>query len=143
MIKTYQLYTKYKIKKILLLFSCVIILTCVSCSNIPRGEIKGIEHLDCSPSVKFISRKVTCEQRELGDWVKCTSEGIVTNIGTGIAYNVVIWIEYGKEYQGVRSSAFKSLGDINPGENKEYSHEFDSYEWIETYDITIKCKEYS
>ena len=86
-----------------------------ACSSGGKISLTGNEHLMCSPDIQFVNHNVTCEKQAQGGWpYECQVNGSIVNNGTGYASGVVVWMEFGQTFNGVRSSTFNPVGDLRP-----------------------------
>jgi len=65
--------------------------------------------------------------------------GRIENNGANRASSVVVVVEFGQTLNGVRSSTYNLLGDLDPGDKTEFNNGFFYYEPLTEYDIRIEC----
>lgn len=122
------------------LLTVFLLLTITGCST----SIAGNEHLDCSPEVHFINHSMICTKQPPGDWpYQCVVKGNIENKGAGRASAVLVWVEFGRQLNGVRNSTFNPIGDLDPGEKADFNNEIPAYELPSQYDIKITCTNYA
>jgi hypothetical protein len=121
-----------------------LILIALTACSLGSTDIPGTEHLECSPQVHSIQHSMICTKQSPGDWpYKCVVSGSIENKGSGRASGVLVWVEFGRELNGVRNSTFNPIGDLNPGEKADFNNEIPAYELPSQYDIKIKCSTYT
>lgn len=109
-----------------------------ACSAIGKTTLQGNELSACSPDLHFMNHSVICENAEQG-WVGCQVNGSLENKGTAPVTNVLVTVEFGKVLNGMRSSTFNVIGDLNPGEKADFKNSFSYYLHLTDYDIKIDC----
>lgn len=115
-----------------------------NCSTVRPFEMTGTEHMSCSPELRIADMNVDCMQNTAqGSFsYNCKINGVIENIGAGIADNVFVKLEYGGTLRGIRSSTYNLLGNIPPDTSAVFETEFNHYEDPISYDIWVECNEY-
>jgi hypothetical protein len=86
---------------------------------------------------------VTCERESLGAQISnCSLSGAIENTGSGEAIQVIVWAEYGKAFQGARTTTFNPLGDVAVGATAEFENDGILVVNPDQYDIRIECAGY-
>lgn len=114
-------------------------LVIAACSSTRKITLQGNEFSSCSSDIHLTAHTVVCEQERRGNWVSCVMSGGIENNGTVRAPNVIVMIEFGRVLNGMRSSTFNLLGDLDPGEKNEFKNNFSYYEPLTEYDIKVEC----
>jgi photosystem II stability/assembly factor-like uncharacterized protein len=118
----------------------IVLSAAAACSSAGKTSLVGIEHLECSPEIRFIDHSVVCARQRHGGWpYECEIHGSIENSGSDTASGVSVWVEYGHELQGVRSMNWMVVGDLAPGEKADFADGFGFYESLAEYDIRIEC----
>ena len=100
------------------IFLCIVsLLTLTACASVGTHEITGTEHLPCAPEVHFIEHQMVCTKGTPGGWeYSCEVTGVVENSGQGDAIDVMVQVDFGREFAGMRSGMFNSM----PGYRSRY-----------------------
>lgn len=135
----YDIYKRRALACILMAMSAF-----TACSLTGPHNIPGNEHLSCTPELRFIEYHMTCAEDTITDWpYRCEVTGVIENAGSGEAVDVLVRVVYGKEFNGVRSGMFISVGDLSPGVKAEFKYGTEYYEFPPQYDISAECRGYN
>lgn len=121
------------------ILSFVIAVIVTACSYTDKTTLQGNEILACSPGIQFLNHNVICEKERRDNWVTCLMNGSIENNGTSRITNVIVTVEFGRELMGVRNSTFNFLGDFDPGEQANFSSNFQYFEPLSEYNIKVDC----
>ncbi len=103
--------------------SMVFILMFLSTACSSSTAISGFEHLSCSSDVRLNEHNVICERASPQDLIStCSLSGEIENIGSGDAVQVLVQVEYGKPFRGVRSTTFNFIGDLPGGDTATFTN---------------------
>ena len=118
----------------------IMVLATTACLPVSPETVSGIEHLACVPEVHFVTHKMTCEGQPRGNWpYKCQVSGTVENSGSSDVTGVLVWVEYGRAFNGARSAAFNVIGNLAAGQKAEFRNEIAYFERLTQYDIRVEC----
>lgn len=122
---------------VLLIFLGTIVIT--ACLPNQKTILQGNGSSTCSADVHLITHTVVCVRKWGDNWVSCSMNGSIENNGTIRASGVMVVLEFGQTLNGVRSSTYNLLSDLDPGDKKEFENGFFYYEPLTEYDIRVEC----